>query len=74
MALLILPCGSVCVDGAKANVPFVCWQKIEFKKSAVEKNKKYRRVGNECRFTRGLFAIWSLCIWSPVKVYKYVVV
>ena len=27
--------------GAKSNVPFVGWQKIELKKSAVEKNKKY---------------------------------
>ncbi len=70
MALLILPSGSWTV-GVKANVPFVGWQKIELKKSAVGKNKKYRKVGNECRLTRCLFAIWSLCIWSPVNVYKY---
>jgi hypothetical protein len=31
------------------NVPFVRLAKIELKKSAVGKNKKYRRVGNECR-------------------------
>jgi len=29
----------------------VGWQKIELKKSAVEKNKKYRRVGKEGRLT-----------------------
>jgi len=32
MALLILPRGSACAVGAKANVPFVGWQKIELKK------------------------------------------
>jgi hypothetical protein len=37
--------------GAKPNVPFVWLAKIELKKSAVAKNKKYRRVGNECRLT-----------------------
>lgn len=57
--------------GAKSIVPFVGWQKIELKKSAVEKNKKYGRVSNECRFTCRPFAIWSLSIWSLVKVYKY---
>jgi hypothetical protein len=36
---------------AKPNVPFVWLAKIELKKSAVEKNKKYRRVGKECRLT-----------------------
>jgi len=30
-------------------VPFVRLAKIELKKSAVGKNKKYRRVGNQCR-------------------------
>src|SRR5690554_6289351 len=30
-------------------------------------NKKYRRVGNECRLTRCPFSIWSVC-WSPVKM------
>ena len=30
-------------------------------------NKKYRRVGNECRLTRCPFAIWSVCC-SPVKM------
>lgn len=34
---------------AKPNVPFVRLAKIELKKSAVAKNKKYRRVGKECR-------------------------
>ena len=41
---------ALCV-GAKANVPFVRLAKIELKKSAVEKNKKYRRVGLSCRQT-----------------------
>jgi hypothetical protein len=35
--------------GAKANVPFVRWLKIELKKMCGGENKKYRRVGNECR-------------------------
>jgi len=43
---------ALCV-GAKANVPFVRLAKIELKKSAVEKNKKYRRVGLSCRQTVG---------------------
>jgi hypothetical protein len=57
---------ALCV-GAKANVPFVPLAKIELKKSAVEKNKKYRRVGKECRLTRCPFMIWSVC-WSLVKM------
>ena len=52
---------------AKPNVPFVRLAKIELKKSAVEKNKKYRRVGKECRLTRCPFMIWSVC-WSLVKL------
>jgi hypothetical protein len=52
---------------AKPNVPFVRLAKIEFKKSAVEKNKKYRRVGKECRLTRCPLMIWSVC-WSLVKM------
>ena len=34
---------------AKPNVPFVRLGKIELIKSAVGKNKKYRRIGKECR-------------------------
>jgi hypothetical protein len=45
------------VCGAEPNVPFVRLAKIELKKSAVEKNKKYKRVGKECRFTRCPFMI-----------------
>ena len=60
--------GLACVLGAKANVPFAGWHKIELKKMCGGENKKYRRVGNECRFTRCLFAIWSVCFWSPVKM------
>jgi hypothetical protein len=52
---------------AKPNVPFVRLAKIELKKSAVEKNKKYRRVSKECRLNRCPFMIWSVC-WSLVKM------
>jgi hypothetical protein len=41
--------GSALCVGAKANVPFVRLAKIELKKSAGAKNKKYRRVGLSCR-------------------------
>jgi len=51
LALLILPCELACAVGAKANVPNVRWLKIELIKSAVEKNKKYRKVGLSCRQT-----------------------
>ena len=63
MALLVLPFGSACAVGAKANVPFVRLAKIELKKSAVGKNKKYRRVGLPCRQT----VAW-LMIFSPVTL------
>jgi len=52
---------------AKPNVPFAGWHKIELKKMCGGENKKYRRVGNECRLTRCPFEIWSVC-WSPVKM------
>ena len=52
---------------AKPNVPFVRLAKIELKKMCGGENKKYRRVGNECRLTRCSFEIWSVC-WSPVKM------
>jgi hypothetical protein len=57
---------ALCV-GAKANVPNVRLAKIELKKMCGGENKKYRRVGNECRLTRCSFEIWSVC-WSPVKI------
>jgi len=41
--------------------------KIELKKSAVGKNKKYRRVGKEYRLAHCPFMIWSVC-WSLVKM------
>ncbi|MEO0075271.1 MAG: hypothetical protein ABIK31_04090, partial [candidate division WOR-3 bacterium] len=66
-ALWILPEGLVCAVGAKANVPFAGRHKIELKKMCGGENKKYRRVGNECRLTRCPFEIWSVC-WSPVKM------
>ena len=49
---------------AKPNVRLA---KIELKKMCGRKNKKYRRVGNECRLTRCPVEIWSVC-WSPVKM------
>ncbi len=52
---------------AKPNVPFVRLAEIELKKMCGGENKKYRRVGNECRLTRCSFEIWSVC-WSPVKM------
>ena len=52
---------------AKPNVPNVRLAKIELKKMCGGENKKYRRVGNECRLTRCSFEIWSVC-WSPVKM------
>jgi len=58
---------ALCVE-AKANVPFVRLAKIELKKSAVGKNKKYRRVGKECRLNRCPIVISFLCLWSPVKM------
>ena len=57
---------ALCV-GAKANVPNVRLAKIELKKMCGGENKKYRRVGNECRLTRCSLEIWSVC-WSPVKM------
>jgi hypothetical protein len=57
---------ALCV-GAKANVPNVRLVKIELKKMCGGENKKYRRVGNECRLTRCSFEIWTVC-WSPVKM------
>ena len=67
LALLVLPvCRLVC--RAKPNVPFVRLAKIELKKSAVGKNKKYRRVGKECRLTRCPNVISSLCLCSLVKM------
>jgi len=59
--------GLACALGAKANVPFVRLAKIELKKMCCGENKKYRRVGNECRLTRCPFEIWSVC-WSLVEM------
>jgi len=59
--------GSALCVGAKANVPNVRLVKIELKKMCGGENKKYRRVGNECRLTCCPFDIWSVC-WSPVKM------
>ena len=41
---------------------------FELKKMCGGENKKYRRVGNECRLTRCPFVISFLCLWSPVKM------
>ena len=57
---------ALCV-GAKANVPNVRLAKIELKKMCGGENKKYRRVGNECRLSCCPVEIWSVC-WSLVKI------
>jgi len=59
--------GSALCVGAKPNVPLVRLAEIELKKMCGGKNKKYRRVGNECRLTRCPVEIWSAC-WSLVKM------
>jgi hypothetical protein len=41
--------------------------KIELKKMCGGENKKYIRVGKECRLSCCPFEIWSVC-WSPVKM------
>jgi hypothetical protein len=66
--------GLACAVGAKANVPFAGWHKIELKKMCGGENKKYRRVGNECRLTRCPFVISFLCLWSPVKMVYFFLV
>ena len=57
-------CVSACAACKCANVWLV---KIELKKMCGGENKKYRRVGNECRLSCCPVAIWSVCRWSPVK-------
>jgi hypothetical protein len=52
---------------SKPNVPFVRLAKIELKKMCGGENKKYRRVGNECRLSCCPVEIWSVC-WSLVKI------
>jgi len=47
---------------------------FELKKMCGGENKKYRRVGNECRLTRCPFAIWSVCRLSPVKMVYFFLV
>ena len=49
-------------------MPFAGRHKIELKKMCGGENKKYRRVGNECRLTRCPFLISFLCSWSLVKM------
>jgi hypothetical protein len=66
--------GLACAYGAKANVPFAGRHKIELKKMCGGENKKYRSVGNECRLTRCPFEIWSVCLWSPVKMVYFFLV
>jgi hypothetical protein len=73
-ALWILPQGWLSAVGAKANVPFAVRHKIELKKMCGGENKKYRRVGNECRLTRCPYVISFLCPWSPVKMVYFFLV
>jgi len=51
-ALWILLKGWLSAVWEKANVPFAGGNKIELKKMCGGENKKYKRVGNECRLTR----------------------
>ena len=37
-------------------------------------NKKYKRVGNECRLTLCSFVKSFLCLWSPVKMVYFFLV
>ena len=64
IALLVLRRVGLCV-GQKPMCHLCGGNKIELKKMCGGENKKYRRVGNECRLTRCPFEIWSVC-WSPV--------
>ena len=41
---------------------------FELKKMCAGENKKYRRVGNECRLTRCPNVALFLCLSSPVKM------
>ncbi len=52
---------------AKPNVTFVRLAKIELKKMCGGENKKYRRVGNECRLTRCPFDEFLFPV-IPVKM------
>ena len=48
--------------------------KIELKKMCGGEKRKYRRAGNKCGFTRCPFTIWSVCLWSPVKMFYFIFV
>jgi hypothetical protein len=61
MALLLLPKGRLCGSGQKQMCHLCGWLKIELKKMCGGENKKYRRVGNECRLSCG-----------PVEIRLYV--
>jgi len=66
-ALWLLPEGLACAVGVKDKVPFAGGNKIELKKMCGGENKKYRRVGNECRLSCCPLELWSVC-WSLVKM------
>ena len=67
MALLVLRRVGLCV-GQNQMCHLCGWLKIELKKMCGGENKKYRRVGNECRLSCCPVEIWSVCRWSPVKI------
>jgi len=48
--------------------------KIELKKMCGGENKKYRRVGNECRLSCCPFVIWFVCLCPPVKMVYFFLV
>ena len=51
----------------KLNVTLVRLAKFELKKMCDGENKKYRRVGKECRLSCCSLEMWPVC-WSPVKI------
>lgn len=71
LALWILPKGRLVCRG-KSQCANAGRHKIELKKMCGGKNKKYNRVGNECRITRCPVALWSVCVLSPVNSFKCV--
>ena len=73
-ALWLLSESLACAVGAKANVPFASAHKIELIKMCSGENKKYRMLGKDCWLTRCPFAIWSVCLWSPVKMVYFFLV
>ena len=47
---------------------------FELKKMCGGENKKYRRVGNECRLARCPFVISFVCLCPPVKMVYFFII